>query len=65
MYSNLKCELKKKGKTQKDVAKLLNISPQAIYMKLNGIHDFTVPEMILIQKEYFPEVPLEELCAKR
>ena len=65
MYGNLKTELRKKGLTQKDVAKLLHLSTQSVYMKLNGIHDFTAPEMFSIKQTFFPNITLEELFAKR
>ena len=65
MYGNLLLALKEKGVSQKEVAKKLDLSPQSVYMKIHGRREFTAPEMFTIQREYFPNVTLEELFAKR
>lgn len=64
MFINLYKEMKSKGFTQKDLAKALNVSAQTISYKMTGKRDFTSNEMFTIQKEFFPDVKLEELFKK-
>lgn len=65
MYGNLYLALKEKGVRQSDVAQLLKLSKQSVYMKLHGIRDFTAPEMYAIKEKYFPNGNMEELFKKR
>lgn len=47
-YSKLKGCLAEKGVTQKDIAKIVNISHVALNKKINGSSDFTYSEVEII-----------------
>ena len=42
MYANIRAEMARQGKTQTDIAKLLNISPNSLGWKLNGERPFSL-----------------------
>ncbi|CAR40724.1 helix-turn-helix transcriptional regulator [Streptococcus uberis] len=52
------------GKTQKEMANILNISSQSYYNKENGIVEFRDSEKIVFKnlvKELFPNITLEDI----
>lgn len=52
------------GKTQKEMAEILKISPQSYYNKENGKVEFKDSEKITFKnlvKNYFPEITLEDI----
>ena len=53
------------GKTQKEMAKALNISPQSYYNKENGNVSFKDGEKLLFKKlvaDLFPDITIEDIC---
>jgi len=52
--NNLKAELKRIGKSNADVAKLLGTTIATVSNKLNGKYEFSITEALTVQKEYFP-----------
>lgn len=50
LYPNLKAELARGGITQAELAKMLNISRNAVYRKLKGVNAFTLKDMVAIQE---------------
>lgn len=49
--NELAAEMKRNGLTYKKVAKLLGISENAFWRKMNGMNDFTLPEIqIMVRK---------------
>jgi len=55
MYENLKQGLQKKGMTNSDLAKLLDVSVKTVSNKLNGATPFILPEVNKIMVFIFPE----------
>lgn len=51
-YNRLKGILKEKGITYGDVAKILNISETAVSYKINGLSDFYISQVDILQKHY-------------
>lgn len=64
MFGVLLKEMKRKGVTQLDLAKLLGLSQQAVAYKLLRGGDFKSEEMFKIQSELFPETDLRTLFTK-
>lgn len=62
MYSRLIIEMKKRGVTQEQVAKALNVNPATVNRKLKGESEFTSSEMYAIC-ELIP-VPMNELFVR-
>ncbi|MCI1958814.1 MAG: helix-turn-helix domain-containing protein [Clostridia bacterium] len=60
-YENLKSEMARNGITQKDLANLLNIHRNSVYLKINGGASFSVEEAILIREKFFPDLSLKYL----
>lgn len=61
MYINLEFEMKKIGKTSEDLAKLLKKSRKASTNRLSGKTEFSLNEILLIKKEWFPDKTLDYL----
>jgi len=64
MYNNLKAEMARTGITGNDIAKLLEISLNTTYAKLNGKTDFYNNETFSIKEKFFPELEFEYLFKK-
>lgn len=60
-YPKLESEIKTKGIKKKVIARLLDVDEVTIWHKTCGKRSFTVEQAILIQKTWFPEIPIEEL----
>ena len=61
MYLNLRAELARTKGTQKDIAKLMGISPAAINFKVNGDRLFNTEQCLLIRDTFFPEMDIAYL----
>lgn len=46
---------------QTDIAELLGISKQAVSYKINGVNEFTLSEIQIIQETYFKDLDIEYL----
>lgn len=55
MDGNLQDLLRKKNISMKDFSMLLGVSEKTAYNKLQGVTDFTLPEVKKINKCLFPE----------
>lgn len=64
MFGVLIKEMKNKGIAQKDLAKFLGLTTQAVAYKLTGGGDFKSEEMFKIQAELFPDIDLRTLFSK-
>lgn len=62
-YPNFECELVRRGISDSDIAKALDITPRTLKNKRNGIRPFTWPEVNSIQKIFFPDVSKDYLFA--
>ena len=51
-YNRFKGFLREKELTYSDVAKVLNISITAVLNKINGVSDFYIEEVKILQSEY-------------
>ncbi len=60
-YPVLESEIKHKGIKKKTMAQLLGVDEVTLWHKTCGKRSFTVEQAILIQKTWFPEIPIEEL----
>lgn len=47
--------------TNVSICRTLKISERAVYNKMNGLSDFTVPEAIKIRDVFFPDMSIEYL----
>ena len=45
MFNNVRAEMKRRNKTNKDIAELLGISSNSVSFKLNGYRPFTLDEI--------------------
>ena len=61
IYPFLVGEIAKRGIKKKEIAESTEISYKAFYNKMLGKNDFSLTEAMTIQKNYFPEIPLETL----
>ena len=48
-FVNIKIEMTRAGMNVSDVANEMNISPQALYQKMNGKTEFTLKDMNLLR----------------
>ena len=62
MYANIRAEMARHGKTQADIAKLLNISPNSFRWKLTGERPFLLDEIFTLAKTF--NVSLDYLAVK-
>jgi antitoxin component HigA of HigAB toxin-antitoxin module len=60
-YDNLKAEMRRTGKTQENLAELLERNESTISLKLNRKKKFTLDEAFTIQREWFPKCTIEYL----
>ncbi|WP_195536863.1 helix-turn-helix transcriptional regulator [Bacillus paralicheniformis] len=63
MYSTLFIARKEKRKSQRDIAKVLNIHAQSYHLKESGKREFTVSEAVKLA-QYF-NTSLDNLFGKR
>lgn len=59
--SNLEKEMKQKGVSRNDIAKLLGLTYRTIHSRFNGASDWTFRECMKIRDTYFPGKDLERL----
>ena len=52
MFDNLRAEMKRYSLTNADVAKILNISVNAVSFKLNGKTSFTIHEFVKLADKF-------------
>lgn len=64
IFTNLKVEMVKLDIKQKHLAKLLNISVQAMNYKMTGKVEFRLEEMKIIRDHYFKGLTLDYLFKK-
>ena len=64
MYENLKSEMKSKGISQNQIAKLLGLHLNCVQRKISCGNRFYVDEALAIQAELFPEKEIEWLFAQ-
>ena len=62
-YNNFKAELRRIGKVQADVAKLLNCDLGTANRKINRKSKMDLDEAVLIQMVWFPHLSIEYLFA--
>lgn len=60
MFDNLKAEMSRNGMTGVEMSRILNITHQSFYKKMNGNSDFTLDQMILIQRILKESNPTEK-----
>lgn len=60
-YPTLEAAIKRKGIKKKAIAKVLGVDEGTIWHKTRGCRSFTVEQALLIQKTWFPEVPIDVL----
>ena len=60
-YPVLEKEIKHKGIKKKILAKTLGIDEVTLWHKTKGKRSFTIEQAVLIQKLWFPEVPIDIL----
>lgn len=63
MLRNLKNALEQRNITYKDVGELIGKSEKSVYSKINEETEFTLREILKIQKFLFPEYDLYYLFA--
>ena len=51
-YPNLLAEMRRRGETQEDIARLLNIARTTVNIKLQGKRDWTISEIDKICSHY-------------
>lgn len=61
MFPHLTAELKRKGISYKAIAKLIGCSERSVQNKVQGVTEFTLSEVLLIQENMFPEYELRYL----
>lgn len=60
-YSVLESEMTKRGILKHDVIGLLGVENSTFSNKINGKRDFTLTEALTIWKEWFRDIPVDEL----
>lgn len=61
MLRNLKTALDNKGITMRAYAAVLGVSEKTVQNKINGVTDFTYPEVKKTKKELLPECDVDYL----
>lgn len=56
--------IRTRGIKKSAIAARLNISEKTLYNKLSGVTDLWLSEANLIQRDFFPDVPKDELFQK-
>lgn len=54
-FPNLEEESARRGISKKEIAAALGVSVRTAHNKLNGKTPFTWPEVVCIQKQFFPD----------
>ncbi len=65
MYLRLKIEMLKKKVTDSMIADLLQTHRNTIAYKLAGRSDFFGAELLAIQKEFFPDISIDDLMSDK
>ena len=65
MLANLAVEMKMKKITQTQIARVLGVTNNSVWLKINGKTDFTASEMFKIQDTFFPDKDLRYLFEKK
>lgn len=60
-YERLWLELRKNNISYKTIAKLINTDEYTVQNKIHGIEEMTLADAELIQKNFFPHMPIEIL----
>lgn len=60
-FPNLRAEMARHGIRVGDVAKTLGLSYSAAYKKITGHSEFTLSELVIIRKKFFPDKTLDYL----
>jgi len=61
MYSTLKAEIARSGRTQKELAELADMTETSLSLKINGKRDFRYKEMRKIRGAVAPNMTIDEL----
>ena len=66
-YPRLLREIGKRNIRQSELQQALNINRQALSMKLHGKRNakFSVEQAITVKKQFFPDIPIEELFERK
>lgn len=62
-YPNLTGEIAKKGICKDEIAAAIGVTPRTLRYKLNGSHEFSWPEVCIIQRDFFPGCSKDYLFA--
>ena len=60
MFGNLRAEMARNKMTGTDMANVLHITHQSFYNKMNGVTDFTLEQMLMIQQHLQTVNPSEK-----
>lgn len=63
--NDLEAEMKRIGKTRKDVADLINVSYSTVCSRFNGESQWLYTECVSIRDSWFPDVPLSYLFKRQ
>lgn len=63
-YPFLVSEIFRRGYKKKKIAEKLGVSQRALSNKLRGVSSFTWEQACDLQKNFFPDVPKEQLFAE-
>ena len=64
-YPNLVGEMAKRGIKKKTIAERIHVCNKSFNNKLNGKSSFTWPEVKIIWREFFPDIPPDELFEEK
>lgn len=62
-YPVLVSEIARKGIRKSVMAKQLGMNSKTFYNKLNGVTEFSWPEIRLMRDTFFPDIKLEDLMS--
>lgn len=62
MFDNIRAEMRRRKKNNADIGRILNISANAVSLKLNGKTPFTLDEIWILAREF--DVSLDYLAIK-
>lgn len=63
LYPVLAGEIAKRGIKKKAIAASINVCPRSLSNRLVGKVPFTWPEATTIQKQFFPDITMDQLFA--
>lgn len=63
-YPNLVSEIAKRGYRKTVIARCAGMNSRTLYNKLAGKSDFTYPQAVAIQREFFPDIDTATLFAR-